>query len=328
MNFKLTSEYQPTGDQPTAIKQLVEGLNDGIKNQVLLGVTGSGKTFTVANVINQVNRPTLVLSHNKTLAAQLYAELKQFFPENAVEYFVSYYDYYQPEAYLPTTGTYIEKDLAINDEIEKLRLSASSALLSGRRDVIVVSSVSCIYGIGNPQEFQKSLVNIKVKQRISRNKFLFQLVQGLYSRTTEEFTRGSFRVVGDTVDINLSYADYALRVCFFGDEIESIDTFDTGSGKKIENFSEYIIYPANMYVTAPETLQKAMRQIQDDMMLQVNYFSENGRALEAKRLKERVEHDLEMMRELGYCSGIENYSRYIDGRLPGMRPFLSDGLFP
>ena len=328
MNFKLTSEYQPTGDQPTAIKQLVEGLNDGAKNQVLLGVTGSGKTFTVANVINQVNRPTLVLSHNKTLAAQLYAELKQFFPENAVEYFVSYYDYYQPEAYLPTTGTYIEKDLAINDEIEKLRLSASSALLSGRRDVIVVSSVSCIYGIGNPQEFQKSLVNIKTKQRISRNKFLHQLVQGLYSRTTEEFTRGSFRVVGDTVDINLSYADYALRVCFFGDEIESIDTFDTGSGKKIENFSEYIIYPANMYVTAPETLQKAMRQIQDDMMLQVNYFSENGRALEAKRLKERVEHDLEMMRELGYCSGIENYSRYIDGRLPGMRPFCLMDYFP
>jgi excinuclease ABC subunit B len=328
MNFKLTSEYQPTGDQPTAIKQLVEGLNDGAKNQVLLGVTGSGKTFTVANVINQVNRPTLVLSHNKTLAAQLYAELKQFFPDNAVEYFVSYYDYYQPEAYLPTTGTYIEKDLAINDEIEKLRLSASSALLSGRRDVIVVSSVSCIYGIGNPQEFQKSLVHIKVNQRISRNKFLFQLVQGLYSRTTEEFTRGSFRVVGDTVDINLSYADYALRVCFFGDEIESIDTFDTGSGKKIENFSEYIIYPANMYVTAPETLQKAMRQIQDDMMLQVNYFSENGRALEAKRLKERVEHDLEMMRELGYCSGIENYSRYIDGRLPGMRPFCLMDYFP
>jgi len=328
VNFKLTSEYQPTGDQPTAIKQLVEGLNSDIKNQVLLGVTGSGKTFTVANVINQVNRPTLVLSHNKTLAAQLYAELKQFFPDNAVEYFVSYYDYYQPEAYLPTTGTYIEKDLAINDEIEKLRLSASSALLSGRRDVIVVSSVSCIYGIGNPQEFKKSLVDIKTKQRISRNKFLHQLVQALYSRTTEEFSRGSFRVTGDTVDINLSYADYALRVCFFGDEIESIDTFDTGSGKKIENFTEYIIYPANMYVTAPETLQKAMRQIQDDMMLQVNYFSENGRALEAKRLKERVEHDLEMMRELGYCSGIENYSRYIDGRLAGMRPFCLMDYFP
>lgn len=328
MNFKLTSEYQPTGDQPQAIKELVAGLQNDAKNQVLLGVTGSGKTFTVANVINQVNRPTLVLSHNKTLAAQLYAELKQFFPENAVEYFVSYYDYYQPEAYLPTTGTYIEKDLAINDEIEKLRLSASSALLSGRRDVIVVSSVSCIYGIGNPQEFKKSLVEVRVGQHISRNKFLHQLVQGLYSRTTEEFSRGSFRVVGDTVDINLSYADYALRVCFFGDEIESIDTFDTSSGKKIEHFSDYIIYPANMYVTAPETLQKAMRQIQDDMMLQVNYFSENGKTLEAKRLKERTEHDLEMMRELGYCSGIENYSRYIDGRLPGMRPFCLMDYFP
>ncbi|MHB8261789.1 MAG: excinuclease ABC subunit UvrB [Bacteroidia bacterium] len=328
MNFKLTSEYQPTGDQPQAIKELVAGLNDGIKNQVLLGVTGSGKTFTIANVINQVNRPTLVLSHNKTLAAQLYAELKQFFPENAVEYFVSYYDYYQPEAYLPTTGTYIEKDLSINDEIEKLRLSATSSLLSGRRDVIVVSSVSCIYGIGNPQEFKKSLVEIKTKQRIGRNKFLHQLVQALYSRTTEEFSRGSFRVVGDTVDINLSYADYSLRVSFFGDEIEGIYTIDNSSGKKIETFTEYIIYPANMYVTAPDTLQKAIYQIQDDMMAQINYFSENGRDIEAKRLKERVEHDLEMMRELGYCSGIENYSRYIDGRLPGMRPFCLLDYFP
>ena len=328
MDFRLTSEYQPTGDQPQAIKELVAGLTDDVKNQVLLGVTGSGKTFTVANVINQVNRPTLVLSHNKTLAAQLYAELKQFFPDNAVEYFVSYYDYYQPEAFLPTTGTYIEKDLSINDEIEKLRLSASSALLSGRRDVIVVSSVSCIYGIGNPTEFRKSLVEIKTGQRISRNKFLHQLVQGLYSRTTEEFSRGSFRVIGDTVDINLSYADYSLRVCFFGDEIESIDTFDTPSGKKTEAFKEYTIYPANMYVTAPETMQKAMVQIQDDMMAQVNFFSENGKALEAKRLKERVEHDLEMMRELGYCSGIENYSRYIDGRLPGMRPFCLLDYFP
>jgi excinuclease ABC subunit B len=328
VDFRLTSEYQPTGDQPQAIKELVAGLTGDVKNQVLLGVTGSGKTFTVANVINQVNRPTLVLSHNKTLAAQLYAEFKQFFPDNAVEYFVSYYDYYQPEAFLPTTGTYIEKDLSINDEIEKLRLSASSALLSGRRDVIVVSSVSCIYGIGNPTEFRKSLVEIKTGQRISRNKFLHQLVQGLYSRTTEEFSRGSFRVIGDTVDINLSYADYSLRVCFFGDEIESIDTFDTPSGKKIETFKEYIIYPANMYVTAPETMQKAMVQIQDDMMAQVDFFSENGKALEAKRLKERVEHDLEMMRELGYCSGIENYSRYIDGRLPGMRPFCLLDYFP
>ncbi|HKC68102.1 MAG TPA: excinuclease ABC subunit UvrB [Bacteroidia bacterium] len=328
MNFKLTSEYQPTGDQPQAIKELVAGLNTNVKDQVLLGVTGSGKTFTVANVINQVNRPTLVLSHNKTLAAQLYAELKQFFPENAVEYFVSYYDYYQPEAYLPTTGTFIEKDLAINDEIEKLRLSATSSLLSGRRDVIVVSSVSCIYGIGNPQEFKKSLVDIKVGQRISRNKFLHQLVQALYSRTTEEFARGSFRVVGDTVDINLSYADFSLRISFFGDELESIHTFDTGSGKKIEAFNEYIIYPANMYVTAPETMQKAMRQIQDDMVAQVQYFNDSGKVLEAKRLKERVEHDLEMMRELGYCSGIENYSRYIDGRLPGMRPFCLLDYFP
>jgi excinuclease ABC subunit B len=307
VNFKLTSEYQPTGDQPQAIKELVAGLQSNVKDQVLLGVTGSGKTFTIANVINQVNRPTLVLSHNKTLAAQLYAELKQFFPDNAVEYFVSYYDYYQPEAYLPTTGTFIEKDLAINDEIEKLRLSATSSLLSGRRDVIVVSSVSCIYGIGNPQEFKKSLVEIKNGQRISRNKFLHQLVQALYSRTTEEFSRGSFRVVGDTVDINLSYADFSLRISFFGDELESIHTFDTSTGKKIEAFEEYTIYPANMYVTAPETMQKAMRQIQDDMMVQVQYFSDNGSLPEAKRLKERVEHDLEMMRELGYCSGIENY---------------------
>lgn len=328
MNFKLTSEYQPTGDQPQAIKELVAGLKDNVKDQVLLGVTGSGKTFTVANVINQVNRPTLVLSHNKTLAAQLYAELKQFFPDNAVEYFVSYYDYYQPEAFLPTTGTYIEKDLAINDEIEKLRLSATSALLSGRRDVIVVSSVSCIYGIGNPQEFRKSLVEIKTNQRISRNKFLHQLVQALYSRTTEEFGRGSFRVVGDTVDVNLSYADFSLRISFFGDEIESIHTFDTSSGKKIEAFNEYIIYPANMYVTAPETMKQAMYQIQDDMVAQVNYFESNGHVIEAKRLKERVEHDLEMMRELGYCSGIENYSRYIDGRLPGMRPFCLLDYFP
>ncbi len=328
MNFKLTSEYQPTGDQPQAIKELVAGLQSNVKDQVLLGVTGSGKTFTIANVINQVNRPTLVLSHNKTLAAQLYAELKQFFPDNAVEYFVSYYDYYQPEAYLPTTGTFIEKDLAINDEIEKLRLSATSSLLSGRRDVIVVSSVSCIYGIGNPQEFKKSLVEIKNGQRISRNKFLHQLVQALYSRTTEEFSRGSFRVVGDTVDINLSYADFSLRISFFGDELESIHTFDTSTGKKIEAFEEYTIYPANMYVTAPETMQKAMRQIQDDMMVQVQYFSDNGSLPEAKRLKERVEHDLEMMRELGYCSGIENYSRYIDGRLPGMRPFCLLDYFP
>lgn len=328
MNFELTSEYQPTGDQPEAIKQLVAGLDAGTKYQALLGVTGSGKTFTVANVVAQTGLPTLVLSHNKTLAAQLYSELKQFFPNNAIEYFVSYYDYYQPEAYLPTTGTYIEKDLAINDEIEKLRLSATSSLMSGRRDVIVVSSVSCIYGMGNPQEFRKSVIEIKAGQRISRNKFLHQLVQALYSRTTEEFARGSFRVTGDTVDINLSYADYALRVCFFGDEIETIETFNPGSGKGIEKFKQYLVYPANIFVTAPDTLQNAMKQIQEDMVAQVEYFNKNNLPLEAKRLEERVSHDLEMMRELGYCSGIENYSRYLDGRLPGMRPFCLLDYFP
>ncbi len=328
MNFELTSEYQPTGDQPEAIRQLVAGLDAKTKYQTLLGVTGSGKTFTVANVVAQTGLPTLVLSHNKTLAAQLYAELKMFFPNNAVEYFVSYYDYYQPEAYMPTTGTYIEKDLAINDEIEKLRLSTSSSLMSGRRDVIVVSSVSCIYGMGNPQEFRKSVIEIKTGQRIARNKFLHQLVQALYSRTTEEFKRGSFRVIGDTVDINLSYTDFCLRVSFFGDEIESINTFNLESGKTIEKFKEYMIYPANIFVTAPDTLNGAMRHIQDDMMKQVEYFNENSRPLEAKRLEERVSHDLEMMRELGYCSGIENYSRYLDGRLPGMRPFCLLDYFP
>ncbi|MGZ3893890.1 MAG: excinuclease ABC subunit UvrB [Bacteroidia bacterium] len=328
MNFQLTSEYQPTGDQPEAIKQLVDGLNKNIKNQVLLGVTGSGKTFTVANVVNQVNRPTLVLCHNKTLAAQLYSELKMFFPENAVEYFVSYCDYYQPEAYLPTTGTYIEKDLAINDEIEKLRLSTTSSLMSGRRDVIVVSSVSCIYGIGNPQEFRKSVIEIKVGQRVSRNKFLHQLVQSLYSRTTAEFGRGSFRVIGETVDINLSYTDASLRVLFFGDEIESIEIFNTETGKSIEKFKDYLIYPANIFVTAPETMNKAMHQIQEDMVAQVEFFKNNNLPVEAKRLEERVSHDLEMMRELGYCSGIENYSRYMDGRLPGMRPFCLLDYFP
>jgi excinuclease ABC subunit B len=328
VNFELTSEYQPTGDQPEAIKQLVAGLKQNLKNQVLLGVTGSGKTFTIANVVNQVNRPTLVLSHNKTLAAQLYSELKMFFPNNAVEYFVSYYDYYQPEAYLPTTGTYIEKDLAINDEIEKLRLSTTSSLMSGRRDVIVVSSVSCIYGIGNPNEFRKSVIEIKEGQKISRNKFLHQLVQALYSRTTADYNRGNFRVIGDTVDINLSYSDYSLRVLFFGDEIESIEIFNTETGKRIEKFKEYIIYPANIFVTAPETMNKAMHQIQEDMVAQVQFFKDNNRPVEAKRLEERVNHDLEMMRELGYCSGIENYSRYMDGRLPGMRPFCLLDYFP
>ncbi len=328
MNFELTSEYQPTGDQPEAIRQLVAGLDGKTKHQTLLGVTGSGKTFTIANVIAQTGQPTLVLSHNKTLAAQLYAELKQFFPNNAIEYFVSYYDYYQPEAYLPTTGTYIEKDLQVNDEIEKLRLSATSSLMSGRRDVIVVSSVSCLYGIGNPNEFRKSVVEIKVAQRISRNKFLHQLVQALYSRTTEEFSRGNFRVIGDTIDINLSYADFCLRVTFFGDEIEEIQTFNAGTGKTLEKFKTYIIYPANIFVTAPDTMNGAMRQIQEDMVAQVQFFNDNNRPVEAKRLQERVEHDLEMMRELGYCSGIENYSRYMDGRLPGMRPFCLLDYFP
>jgi len=328
VNFELTSEYQPTGDQPEAIKQLVAGIDAKTKYQTLLGVTGSGKTFTVANVVAQTGLPTLVLSHNKTLAAQLYGELKQFFPNNAVEYFVSYYDYYQPEAYLPTTGTYIEKDLQINDEIEKLRLSTTSSLMSGRRDVIVVSSVSCIYGMGNPQEFRKSVIEIKNGQRISRNKFLHQLVQALYSRTTEEFSRGSFRVTGDTIDINLSYADFCLRVGFFGDEIESIATFNPATGKTIEKFKDYLIYPANIFVTAPDTLNVAIRHIQEDMMAQVQYFNDNNRPMEAKRLEERVSHDLEMMRELGYCSGIENYSRYLDGRLPGMRPFCLLDYFP
>jgi len=328
MSFKLISEFSPTGDQPNAIKQLVEGLNSNSKYQVLLGVTGSGKTFTAANVIQQVNKPTLILSHNKTLAAQLYSEFKQFFPENAVEYFVSYYDYYQPEAYLPTTGTYIEKDLQVNDEIEKLRISASSALLSGRRDVIVVSSVSCIYGIGNPTDFKKNIISIEEGQFISRNKLLYQLVGALYSRTTEEFKRSTFRVKGDTVDVNLSYADYAVRISFFGDEIESIETFDPQYGNIIKKFTEFTIYPANIFVTAPDTLQNAMVNIQDDMVKHVAFLKSNGKDLEAKRIEERVNYDLEMMRELGYCSGIENYSRYMDGRLPGTRPFCLLDYFP
>lgn len=328
MPFELISDFQPTGDQPSAIKQLVEGINTDTKHQVLLGVTGSGKTFTAANVIQQVNKPTLILSHNKTLAAQLYSEFKQFFPNNAVEYFVSYYDYYQPEAYLPTTGTYIEKDLAINDEIEKLRISASSALLSGRRDVIVVCSVSCIYGIGNPTDFKKNIISINVGKVISRNKLLHQLVGALYSRTTEEFKRSTFRVKGDTVDVNLSYADHAVRISFFGDEIESIETFDPASGHVIEKFKEFNIYPANIFVTAPDTLQNAMQQIQEDMVKHVAFFKSQGKDLEAKRIEERVNYDLEMMRELGYCSGIENYSRYMDGRDPGTRPFCLLDYFP
>lgn len=328
MPFELISDFQPTGDQPTAIKQLVEGINSNTKHQVLLGVTGSGKTFTAANVIQQVNRPTLILSHNKTLAAQLYSEFKQFFPNNAVEYFVSYYDYYQPEAYLPTTGTYIEKDLQINDEIEKLRISASSALLSGRRDVIVVCSVSCIYGIGNPTDFKKNIISINVGKVISRNKLLHQLVAALYSRTTEEFKRSTFRVKGDTVDVNLSYADHAVRISFFGDEIESIETFDPANGYVIEKFKEFNIYPANIFVTAPDTMQHAMQQIQEDMEKHVIFLKSQGKDLEAKRIEERVNYDLEMMRELGYCSGIENYSRYLDGREPGTRPFCLMDYFP
>lgn len=328
MSFQLISEFQPTGDQPTAIQQLVDGINSDTRHQVLLGVTGSGKTFTAANVIQKVNKPTLILSHNKTLAAQLYSEFKQFFPNNAVEYFVSYYDYYQPEAYLPTTGTYIEKDLQINDEIEKLRISASSALLSGRRDVIVICSVSCIYGIGNPTDFRKNIISLEKGQVISRNKLLHMLVAALYSRTTADFNRSTFRVKGDTVDVNLSYADYSVRVSFFGDEIESIETFDTPSGTVIQKFESFNIYPANIFVTAPGTIEKAMQQIQEDLEKHVAFFKSQGKELEAKRIEERVNYDLEMMRELGYCSGIENYSRYMDGRLPGTRPFCLMDYFP
>ena len=328
MAFKLTSEFQPTGDQPQAIQQLSEGINNGTRHQVLLGVTGSGKTFTAANVIANTDKPTLILCHNKTLAAQLYSEFKQFFPENAVEYFVSYYDYYQPEAYIPTTGTYIEKDLAINEEIEKCRLSATSSLLSGRRDVIVVSSVSCIYGIGNPTDFKQNIISVERGQAISRNKLLHKLVGSLYSRTTGEFNRGSFRVKGDTLDINLPYADHCVRIMFFGDEIESIETFDNLNNHIIEKFDSFRIYPANIFVTAPDTLQKAMVMIDEDKKKQVEFFLAQGKTLEAKRIEERVNFDLEMMRELGYCSGIENYSRYFDGRLPGMRPFCLIDYFP
>lgn len=328
MSFELISEFVPTGDQPEAIRQLVAGINNGSNHQVLLGVTGSGKTFTAANVIQQTNKPTLILSHNKTLAAQLYSEFKQFFPNNAVEYFVSYYDYYQPEAYVPSSGTYIEKDLSINQEIEKLRLSATSSLLSGRRDVIVISSVSCIYGIGNPVDFKKNIIPIKVGQQISRNKLLHMFVSSLYSRTTGDFSRATFRVKGDTVDVNLPYADYCVRIGFFGDEIESIETFDPANNYIINKFNTYNIYPANLFVTAPDTLQRSMQMIYDDMVKQVEFFKQQGKTLEAKRLEERVNYDLEMMRELGYCSGIENYSRYMDGREPGTRPFCLLDYFP
>jgi len=328
MDFNLTAEFRPTGDQPTAIQQLCEGIDRGDEAQTLLGVTGSGKTFTMANVIEKINCPTLVLSHNKTLAAQLYGEFKQFFPNNAVEYFVSYYDYYQPEAYLPVTDTYIEKDLSINDEIEKLRLSATSALLSGRKDVVVISSVSCIYGIGNPEDFHNSVIKINAGVTLSRDRFLHQLVESLYSRSEAEFERGNFRVKGDTVDVFLAYGDIGYRFLFFGDEIEEIYSFNPITGKRIEIISHAVIYPANIFVTSKEKVHQAITLINDDLQGRVDQLNEDGFAEEAKRLWERVNFDLEMMRELGYCSGIENYSRYFDGRKPGQRPFCLLDYFP
>lgn len=328
MNFQLQSEYQPTGDQPTAIKQLVQGIEAGEKYQTLLGVTGSGKTFTIANVVKEIQRPTLVLAHNKTLAAQLFMEFKEFFPENAVEYFVSYYDYYQPEAFIASTNTYIEKDLSINEEVEKLRLSATASLLSGRRDVLIVASVSCIYGIGNPTEFHKSLISLEINTKISRTQLLHSLVNALYSRALNEFGRGSFRVKGDVVDIFPAYSDNAIRVQFFGDEIEKIQSFDPVSGNITSNFDKINIYPANLFVTSKETLNSAIRDIQDDLVKQVDFFNSIEKPFEAKRLQERTELDLEMIKELGYCSGIENYSRYMDGREPGSRPFCLLDYFP
>ena len=327
-SFKLVSEYQPTGDQPQAIKELVEGIQTGVQFQTLLGVTGSGKTFTMANVIKEVEKPTLILSHNKTLAAQLFNEFKQFFPDNAVEYFVSYYDYYQPEAYLPVTGTYIEKDLSINKEIEKLRLSATSTLLSGRKDVIVVSSVSCIYGMGNPKDFKESVLTFKKGQTIARTAFLRQLVGALYARTEAEFERGTFRVKGDTVDLFPAYADFAYRFSFWGDELEEIYSIDPETAQTLEHFEAIDLYPANLFVTSTQRLNDSLFEIQQDMVKQVEYFNETGRPIEAKRIQERVEQDLEMMKELGYCSGIENYSRYLDGRNPGERPFCLLDYFP
>ncbi|MBA9078867.1 excinuclease ABC subunit UvrB [Rufibacter quisquiliarum] len=328
MKFQLTSEFKPTGDQPRAIAQLVEGVNNGEPAQVLLGATGTGKTFTVANVVQQVQKPTLVLCHNKTLAAQLYGEFKQFFPNNAVEYFISYYDYYQPEAYIASSDVFIEKDLAINEEIEKLRLHATSALLSGRRDVIVVASVSCIYGIGNPEEFGKNVIPLAPGMKVSRNNLLYQFVSILYSRTEVEFTRGTFRVKGDTVDIFPAYADFAYRIYFWGDEIESIQRIDPQSGKKIADEESISLFPANLFVTGKDTLNQAINEIQFDMVAQHEYFLKEGRDGEAKRIKERTEFDLEMIRELGYCSGIENYSRYFDRRAPGARPFCLLDYFP
>lgn len=328
MDFELISDYSPTGDQPQAIKQLVTGVKNGEPHQVLLGVTGSGKTFTIANVIQEVNRPTLILSHNKTLAAQLYGEFKQFFPNNAVEYFISYYDYYQPEAFIASTNTYIEKDLAINMEIDKLRLSTVSSLMSGRRDVIVVASVSCIYGAGNPEEYKRSILTIGPGEIVSRNQFLYRLVEILYSRTELDFVRGTFRVKGDTVDIFPGYADFAYRIIFFGDEVEEIHRIDPTTGRKISNERQIAIFPANLFVTGRDVLLQSIKEIQDDLMAQINFFAKEGRLAEAERIKERTEFDLEMMRELGYCSGIENYSRYFDRREPGQRPFCLLDYFP
>ncbi len=328
MDFKLVSDYKPTGDQPQAIKQLIDGLNNGVPFQTLLGVTGSGKTFTIANLIEYAQRPVLVLSHNKTLAAQLYGEFRQFFPDNAVEYFVSYYDYYQPEAYIPVSDTYIEKDLSINEEIEKLRLSATSSLLSGRKDVIVVSSVSCLYGIGNPEDFHSNTVHIRTGENIGRNLLLRKLVDSLYARNETEFKRGTFRVRGDTIDLYPAYADLALRIIFWGDEIEELEIFDPVNGNVIEKPDQFIIYPANIFVTTRERINQAINSIQDDMVKQVSWFNEIGKNYEAKRLEQRVSYDLEMIKELGYCSGIENYSRYFDGRPPGTRPFCLLDYFP
>jgi len=328
MPFKIVSDFVPTGDQPNAIKELIAGLKRGDQNQTLLGVTGSGKTFTVANVIEAVQKPTLIVSHNKTLVAQLYAEFKNFFPENSVQFFVSYYDYYQPEAYLPTSNTYIEKDLNINEEIEKLRLKTISALLSGRRDIIVVASVSCIYGAGNPYDYESSIIRVEKGQKVARNPFLYSLVESLYSRTTVEFKRGTFRVNGDNVDIFLAYEDFAFRVSFFGNEIEELSSFDPMTGKTIEKMDNMAIYPANIYVTNRDTMQSAIRDIQDDLVKQVAYFKSTGKHLEAKRIEERTNFDLEMIRELGYCSGIENYSRYMDRREIGQRPFCLLDYFP
>ncbi len=328
MKFNLVSDFKPTGDQPEAIKQLSEGIIRGDEAQTLLGVTGSGKTFTIANVLQEINRPTLVLSHNKTLAAQLYGEFKYFFPDNAIEYFVSYYDYYQPEAYIPSTNTYIEKDLSINDEIEKLRLSATSALLSGRRDVVVVSSVSCIYGIGNPDDFTNNIIQVTTGDYIKRNKLLHDLVSSLYSRDEIEFGRGKFRVRGDTVDIFPAYSDFAYRIYFWGDEIEAIESFNAYDGQKLNDHEKIIIYPANVFITSQDKMKQALNEIRDDLTKQITYFKENSLQLEANRLEDRVLYDVEMMQELGYCSGIENYSRYFDGRKPGTRPFCLLDYFP